>query len=155
VLWISEWPREDVPPDFLHSIIFAPGVRRTLSLICRPLSADVARRRIRRARTQALADRHQKQKIGQITDLSDDQEYQDLLDREQAINRGHTDVEFAGLITVTAATLADLEAARAAIVRAAANAACDVRVLSGRQSQGFVAAALPLGRNVSTGAFRH
>ncbi len=154
VLWISEWPREDVPPDFLHSIVFAPGVRRTLSLICRPLPADVARRRIRRARTQALADRHQKQKIGQITDLSDDQEYQDLLDREHAINRGHTDVEFVGLITVTAATLADLEAARATIVRAAANAACEVRVLSGRQSQGFVAGALPLGRNVSTGTIR-
>jgi hypothetical protein len=58
------------------------------------------------------------------------------------------------LITVTAATLADVDVARAAIVRAAANAACEIRVLSGRQSQGFVAGALPLGRNVSTGTIR-
>jgi hypothetical protein len=153
VLWISEWPREDVPPDFLHALVFAPGVRRTLSLICRPLPADTARRRIRKARTQALADRHQKARIGQIADLAEDQEYQDLLDREQAINRGHTDVEFVGLITVTAASLPDLEAARATVVRAAANAACEVRVLAGRQMQGFVAAALPLGRSLASGWF--
>ena len=76
-----EWPREDVPPDFLHSLVFAPGVRRTFSLICRPLPADVARRRIRRARTQALADRHQKQNRPDRRP-SDEQEYQDVLDRE-------------------------------------------------------------------------
>jgi hypothetical protein len=153
VLWIVEWPREDIPPDFLHSLVFAPGVRRTLSLTCRPLPADTARRHIRRARTQALADRHQKARMGQMADLADDQEYQDLLDRESALNRGHTDVEFVGLITVTAPTLPDLEAARATIVRAAANSACEVRVLAGRQMQGFVAGALPLGRSVSSGWF--
>jgi hypothetical protein len=153
VLWVVEWPREDVPPDFLHALVFAPGVRRTLSLICHPLPADKARRRIRRARTQALADRHQKARMGQIADLADDQEYQDLLDREAALNRGHTDVEFVGLITVTAPSLPDLEAARATIVRAAANAACEVRVLAGRQMQGFVAGAVPLGRFVASGWF--
>jgi hypothetical protein len=75
------------------------------------------------------------------------------LDREAAINRGHTDVEFVGLISVTAPTLMDLEAARATVIRAAANAACEVRVLGGRQAQAFVAAALPLGRSVWSGWF--
>ena len=25
VLWVSEWPRIDVPPHFLHALVFAPG----------------------------------------------------------------------------------------------------------------------------------
>ena len=67
--------------------------------------------------------------------------------RERSVIAGHTDVEFTGLITVTAPTLDDLEAARAAISRAAAQAACEVRTLYGRQMQGFIAAALPLARS--------
>ena len=153
VLWIAEWPREDVPPDFLHSLVFVPGVRRTLSLICRPLPSDKARRRIRRARTQALADRHQKQKIGQLTDLSDDQEYADLIAREAAINRGHTDIEFVGLITVTAATLTDLEVGQSPdrprrrqrrLRRAGAGRPTDPRV----RGRGPAARPLPIGGQV-------
>ena len=37
VLWITEWPRIAVPTDFLHPLVFAPGVRRSLCLVARPL----------------------------------------------------------------------------------------------------------------------
>jgi hypothetical protein len=59
---------------------------------------------------------------------------------------GHTDVEFCGLITVTAPSRDLLDAARATVLRAAAQAACDVRPLYGQQAQGFILAALPLAR---------
>jgi hypothetical protein len=147
VLWIAEWPRIDVTAEFLHSIIFAPRVRRSLSLIARPLPTDVALRQIRREKTDAAADMVHKQKVGQIADLSDAQEYQDLLNRERSVVSGHPDVEFAGLITVTATDPDTLEGARAQVIRAAAQAACEVRVLHGRQAQGFVCGALPLARN--------
>ncbi len=147
VLWIAEWPRIDVTAEFLHSIIFAPGVRRSLSLIARPLPTDVALRQIRKEKTDAAADMAHKQKVGQIADLSDAQEYQDLLSRERSVVAGHTDVEFAGLITVTASDPDTLDAARAQVIRAAAQAACEVRILHGRQAQGFVCGALPLARN--------
>jgi Putative type VII ESX secretion system translocon, EccE len=147
VLWVSEWPRIDVAADFLHSIIFAPGVRRSLSLIARPLPTDVALRQIRKEKTDAVADMAHKEKVGQIADLSDAQEYQDLLERERSVVSGHTDVEFAGLIAVTATDPDALDAARAQITRAAAQAACEVRPFHGRQAQGFVCAALPLARS--------
>jgi hypothetical protein len=146
VLWLSEWPRIDVSADFLHPVVFSAGVRRSLSLIVRPLSTDVALRQIRKEKTDAVADMAHKQKIGQVADLSDAQEYEDLLSRERSVVAGHTDVEFAGLLTVTAGTREDLESARNQISRAAAQAACEVRPLYGRQAQGFVCAALPLGR---------
>lgn len=146
VLWISEWPRIEVPAHFLHSLIFAPGVRKTLCLSMRPKGTNEALRQIRREKTEMVADHRQKQKIGQIQDLSDEQEYNDVLARERALISGHADVDFTGWIVVSAATETDLDAATKQIERAAGQAACETRVLFGRQAQAFIAAALPVGR---------
>lgn len=148
VLWISEWPRIDVAPDFLHSVIFAPGVRRSLCIIARPLSTQMALRQIRKEKTEAIADMAHKQRVGQIADLSDTQEYDDLLTRERSVVGGHTDVEFCGLLTVTAIDRDTLEVARSQVVQAASQATCEVRPLYGRQAQGFLCATLPIGRGV-------
>jgi hypothetical protein len=146
VMWISEWPRIDVPPDFLYPLIFAPGVRKTLSILARPLSSEVALRQLRKEKTEAAADQNQKARVGQIADLSDAQEYQDLIERERSVIAGHTDIEFSGLIAVTAGSREQLDAAVSTVMRAAGAAACEVRPLYGRQAQGFVLAALPLAR---------
>jgi len=146
VMWISEWPRIDVPPDFLHSLIFAQGVRNTLSIVARPLPADVALRQLRKEKTEAVSDQAQKARVGQIADLSDAQEYHDLIEQERSLIAGHTDIEFCGFIAVTAPSREELVAAQATIVRAAGTAACEVRPLYGRQAQGFVLASLPLAR---------
>lgn len=146
VLWISEWPRIDVPADFLHPLIFAPGVRRTLCMVARPLPTDAALRQIRKEKTEAVADMAQKQRVSQIAELSDAQEYEDLVARERSVVSGHTDVEFSGFVTVTAPTRQDLEVARSSIARAAAQGACELRPLYGRQAQAFVVSTLPLAR---------
>jgi hypothetical protein len=146
VLWVSEWPRIDVPPDFLHPVVFAPGVRRALSITARPLPTDAALRQIRKEKTAAVADAAQKARVGQIADLSDAQEYEDLLSRERSVVAGHTDVVFSGFVVVTASDLEDLDAARSVLTRAAGQAACELRPLYGRQAQGFAVAALPLAR---------
>ena len=146
VLWIAEWPRIAVPPDFLHPIVFAPGIRRSLSLFLRPLPTDLALRQIRREKTASLADAAQKSKVGQLADLADAQEYEDLLARERSVISGHTDLELTGLVSVTASSTEGLEAAVAAITRAGAQACCELRPVYGHQLQAFVAGALPLGR---------
>ncbi len=148
VLWISEWPRISVPPDFLHPLIFAPGVSRRLCLLARPVGTEVALRHIRREKTEAVADSAQKAKIGQLADLSDAVEYDDLLARERSIITGHTDVVFTGFVTVTAPSADTLDTACATIGRAAGQAACELRPLYGHQLQGFIAGALPLARTV-------
>ena len=149
VLWISEWPRQDVAPNFLHSVVFAPGVRRSLSLVAHPLGTQEALRRIRKEKTEAVTDSAQRAKIGQIQDLSDRQQYEDVLTREQALIAGHADMEFSGFLTVTAASRDELSAAVAQIEQAASQASCETRVLFGRQAQGFVVGALPLARSVT------
>jgi hypothetical protein len=146
VLWISEWPRIDVAPSFLHALIFEPGVRKTVSLTATPLSTAQAMRDIRRQKVEYVTDAGQKAKIGQLADLADEQEYHDVLDRERALIAGHADYRFSGFITLTAATIDELEAACAQVERAVTQCGCEARALYGQQARAFAAAALPLGR---------
>ncbi len=146
VLWISEWPRIEVPAHFLHSVIFTPGVRKTLCLALRPKGTGEALRQIHREKSAMEADWRQKRKIGQVERLSDAQEYNDVVDRERALISGHADIEFTGWIVISAATETELDAATKRVERAASQAGCETRVLFGRQAQAFVAAALPVGR---------
>lgn len=148
VLWISEWPRSDVPPGFLHPLILKAGIHKSFSLIAHPVPSREAVRSIRRQKVDYLTDAQQKARIGQIQDLSDSQEYEDLLQREHELVAGHTDLLFAGFLAVTATTKDDLDAAVAEVQRAAIQCGCETRRLVGQQSQSFTAAALPLGRGL-------
>jgi len=147
VLWISEWPRIEVAAHFLHPLIFAPDVRKTLSIHMRPKNVSSALRQIRRDKTAMEADRRQKEKIGQIHDLADDQEWTDVVARERALIAGHAEVDYFGWIVVTADDLDELRSAVKQVERAASQAVCETRVLYGQQAQGFVTAGLPLGRS--------
>ena len=146
VLWISEWPRVDVAPSFLHTLVFEPGVRKSFSLVATPLSTVRAMRDIRRQKVEYVADAAQKANLGQLADLSDLQEYHDVLDREQALIAGHADIRFSGFVAVTASTNDGLDAAVAQLQRAISQCGCEARLLYGQQAQSFTVAALPLGR---------
>ena len=148
VLWIAEWPRSAAHANFLHPLLLNPSVRKTVSLIAKPVPAGEARREIRRQKVEYLTDAEHKARIGQVADLSDRQEYQDVLDREAEINVGHADMRFTGLIAITAADKDELDAAISEIEQAALHAECEVRLLVGQQAQAFAAATLPLARGI-------
>jgi hypothetical protein len=59
VLWISEWPSIDATPSFLHALIFAPGIRRSLCVVARPLGPAQALREIRKEKVDYITDREQ------------------------------------------------------------------------------------------------
>ncbi|HEY1713108.1 MAG TPA: SCO6880 family protein [Solirubrobacteraceae bacterium] len=146
VLWISEWPRTEAPAHFLHRLVFARGVRKTLCLSVRPKNNDEALRAIRKEQTDIEADQRQKRRIGQLQTEAERREWRDVQARESALVSGHADVDFTGWVVVTAATETQLEIATKQIDRAASHAGCETRVLFGCQAQGFIAAALPVGR---------
>jgi hypothetical protein len=148
VLWISEWPRAQAYPNFLAPLVLAPGVRKTLCLIARPVPAAQARKDIRRQKVEYVTDAEQKARIGQVADYTDTAEYHDLLAREQELAVGHADLRFAGLIAITAPGKDELDAAVAQLEQAAIGCECETRLLVGQQSQAFTAAALPLGRGL-------
>ncbi len=90
----------------------------------------------------------QRQRIGQIEDATQTAEFQDVLQQEADLTAGHGILRYTGLISVSARTADELDAAVAAIEQAAIQASCETRLLVGQQAQAFTAAALPLCRVV-------
>ena len=148
VLWISEWPRSMVYPGFLAPVLLSTGIQRSFSLLCTPMRSDQAARDIRKKKTEYISDAAQRQRIGQIEDASQTAEFQDVLQQEADLTAGHGALRYTGLISVSARTADDLDAAVAAIEQAAIQASCETRLLVGQQAQAFTAAALPLCRVV-------
>ena len=149
VFWVRQWPRSEVHAGFLQPLLLARGARRAFSLIAEPLPPAKALRDIRRVKAEYLADSAQRNRIGQLEDESVRAEAVDLARREQELVAGHGDLRFVGLLTVSASTPEELEAACSATESAAAQAMCELRRLVGQQGQAFTAAALPLARRVS------
>ena len=143
VLWISEWPRSLVYPDFLAPVLLSSDVRRTFTLHYTPLRTDQAARDIRKKKTEYLSDAAQRQRIGQIEDARQSAEYHDVLQQEADLTAGHGLLRTTGLIAISARQPDELERAVADIEQAAIQASCETRRLWGQQAQAFCAAALP------------
>jgi hypothetical protein len=148
VLVLAEFPAVPVGPQFLHSLVFSSGARHTLTMIARVQGVDEALRQVRREKIAVTADHRQKQKIGQMEEMSDRTEYAGIEERELALLQGHASVRLTGLVTVTTPNEALLESAVAQMKRDAGQCACEARVLYGMQAAAFVAAALPVGRAI-------
>lgn len=148
VLWISEWPRSMVYPGFLSPVLLSTGIQRSFSLICTPLRSDQAARDIRKKKVEHISDAAQRAKIGQIEDAAQTAEYHDVLQQEADLTAGHGVLRYTGLISISAPTIDELDAAVAAIEQAAIQASCETRLLVGQQAAAFTAAALPLCRRI-------
>ena len=149
VLWISEWPRSQVyPGTFLAPLLLTTGIQRSFSLICTPMRTDQAVRDIRKKKVEYVSDASQRARIGQIEDAGQTAEYQDVLRQESDLTAGHGVLRYTGLVSVSAETVDELDAAVSAIEQAAIQSSCETRRLVGQQAVAFTAAALPLCRRV-------
>ncbi|MGW3073951.1 SCO6880 family protein [Kitasatospora sp. NPDC001132] len=141
--WVENWPRTQVNPGFLHQVLFASGVRRTVSLAYEPKDIDSAMRDVRRKKASVIADSAERARKGQVASEADSVEYQDIRDRERQLIAGHADVALTGLLTVSADTEDELRSACAVVETAAVGAQLDLRPLTWQQAAAFTAAALP------------
>ena len=95
-----------------------------------------------------IADAAQRRKIGQVEDTQASAEFQDVLQQESELTAGHGILRVIGLVSVSAPTPGELDAAVAQIEQAAIQSSCETRRLVGQQAQAFTAAALPLCRTI-------
>ncbi|MGW2087534.1 SCO6880 family protein [Streptomyces sp. NPDC001880] len=144
--WIENWPRIETSPGFLHQLLFTTGVRRTLSLTYEPKGLDAALKDVQRKKATVIADAAERARKGRVDSEEDSVEYADIKQRERQLIAGHADVALTGLLTVSADTNEELNAACAAIETAAVTALVDLRLLTWQQAEAFTNAALPLAR---------
>ncbi|KIE28119.1 membrane protein [Streptomyces sp. MUSC 125] len=144
--WIENWPRIETSPGFLHQLLFTTGVRRTLSLTYEPKGLEAALKDVQRKKATVIADAAERARKGQVDSEEDSVEYADIKQRERQLIAGHADVALTGLLTVSADTSEELNAACAAVETAAVAALVDLRLLTWQQAEAFTNAALPLAR---------
>lgn len=142
--WVGTWPRLAVPPAWLEPFLSGGGITRSMTVYFQPVSTYQSRRRIERDLVKLESDAVTKEEKGRRIDARHRRATQALLDREEELVAGYPEMGYAGLVTVSARTLDDLDEHSEIIEQLARENGMDLRVLDARQDLGW-AAALPLG----------
>ncbi|MBE1878974.1 SCO6880 family protein [Myceligenerans pegani] len=143
VLWISQWPQSLTYPGFLAPVLLASGISRTVAIRYQPVAADQAARDLRRRKTGHITEAAQRARIGQIEDVTQTSEYDDVLAQEAELAAGHGLLRTTALITVTAPDADQLEHDVAAVEQAAVQAGIETRRLYGQQTTAFATVLAP------------
>ncbi|NED96840.1 PrgI family protein [Phytoactinopolyspora alkaliphila] len=146
VFWVREWPREDVDATFLSPLMLTNSVQRSVSVIYRPRTTREAMKDVRVEQTEQESEQRRRDKHDIRTTAAQQRERDDVDRRERELVAGHADLAFTGLISVSAGTKEDLDAAIEETEGACHQSGLDTVLLYGQQDAAFYAAALPLGR---------
>jgi hypothetical protein len=130
--WISDWPRLDVPAAWLEPLLLHPGGARTLAVHYEPVPPSRSRRAIDRAATRLATDEEQRSRSGFRVGARHHRSRRAVEEREAELVAGYAEFEYVGVLTVTAATLEDLETNCLDYEQVAAQAGIDLRALHGR-----------------------
>ena len=146
--WVAEWPRTDVGPDFLGSLLLGSEPGRSVSVVMKPLTPLDAARKIEQARTADIADAELRRRGGFLATARRRREEELLARREVELADGHAQYRFSGYVTVSAPDPDALEEACGRAEQAAGQAGIELRRCYGDQVNAFLCT-LPLCRGLA------
>lgn len=142
------WPGIRVWPGFLRPLVVRPGTRIAFTLLFEPIPRKKALAEAKREVINEEIRAQEKAKSGKVSTVLDSMDSQKASQNLADVASGFTDVNFAGLITVTASDEQALGEAVEDAKTAAAEANCELRLMYGQQESMFPIAALPLARGL-------
>jgi hypothetical protein len=145
--WIAEWPRSEVRSDFLAPLLLG-SARATLSVTMEALGPDQALRKVEASRTSDIADAELRRRSGFVSTARHARQSEVLARREAELADGHASFRYAGFITVSAPSEAELAAACDAVQHAAGQSRLSLRRLYGEQASAYTCT-LPLCRGLT------
>ncbi len=145
--WIGGWPRIDVSPMFMDSLLGHSGAVRTVSVTFEPLPVDRSTREVEAAITRDRADRELRSRFGQSETARQRQAAEATLRREAELAAGHAEVRLSGFVTVSGRDPDELRRACGEIHEHAARARLELHRLYGQQAETFTFT-LPLCRGL-------
>lgn len=145
--WIAEWPRLGVGPDFMAPLLLRSLRMRTVALTMEPVNPVRAMREVEQQRTSYLADEQLRQRAGYLNTMRREREMESVTRREAELADGYAELRFSGYVTVTAASLDELDEACSDIEQAAQQSRLELRPLFGEQDFAFTCT-LPLARGL-------
>jgi hypothetical protein len=143
--WVSDWPRTDVDPTWMSDLILYGQVRRSVVVICEPVPPRASQKAIEAAATKLSSDKEHRNRTGFRVGAGHERAETAVNERDHEIAAGFGEFTYAGVVTVSAPSLDELEQACADLDDVAAGCAMELRPLNGRHDLG-VSASLPLAR---------
>jgi hypothetical protein len=144
--WVAEWPRIEVRSDFLAPLLLG-SARSTFAVVMEPLGSDAAVRKVEASRTADLADSELRRRGGFVSTARHARESEVLARREAELADGHASFRYAGFVTISAASEAELSTACDAVQHAAGQSRLALRRLYGDQASAYTCT-LPLCRGL-------
>jgi hypothetical protein len=143
--WIAEWPRLEMPADWLSTLLLHPGGIRSVTVVHEPVSPLRSRRAVDREATRLASDEDERTRRGFRIRAQHRRAESEVLAREAELVAGYAELRYAGFLTVTAFDLQALDEQSAEWEQVAAQCGLELRALDGQHDLGL-ATALPLGR---------
>jgi hypothetical protein len=147
--WVGTWPRLAQPPAWLEPFLSGGGITRAMTVYLQPVATHQSRRRIERDLVKLESDATTREEKGRRVDARHRRATQALLDREDELVAGYPEIAYAGLVTVSASSIEELDEHSEILEQLAREAGMDLRPLDARQDVAW-AASLPLGLAPST-----
>lgn len=151
--YVREWPRTDVPPSWLGDLLLALPHPRTVGLVFEPIAPQASRRAIARQAVKLSSDEEQRRRAGFRVGAQHDQSRTALAAREAELVAGYPEVDYAGLVVLSASTREELLRKETQALSAAASAGVELAPLDRRHAAG-VCACLPLAYGLAPGGRR-
>ena len=145
---VARWPRRETPADWLGALLFGLDGTRTVTVVFEPVAPSRSDRDIDKEAVTRETNADDKARRGFRVKAVDRKAARDVERREAELNDGYPELAYTGLLTVTAATVDELDDLAGTVEQTAAQAGIELRVLYASQAAGWVAG-LPLGRNLA------
>jgi hypothetical protein len=142
---VARPPSRPVTGEFLQHLLLGVPARRRMSLLYVPTPAATAERRAQTQQVSTESEQTLRARWGFATSARQRRAWQDAAQREEDLVEGRAVYRIVWLITVTASTADQLEAAAGQVEAAARRCSLELRRLAGTQRQAF-AFTLPLCR---------
>jgi hypothetical protein len=144
---IAEWPRLEVPPNWMEPLLLHAGGIRTVAVHYEPVPHSRSQRQIDRDTVKLTADEEQRQRQGFRIGARHRRAQSEVAEREAELVAGFPEFEYVGTVTITAADHAALQRSCAEYEQIAAQVGLELRRLDGQHDLAL-ACALPIGRGI-------
>lgn len=141
---ITEWPRLDVPPNWMEPLLLHAGGTRTIAVHLEPVAPSRSQRQTDRDSTRLVVDAEQRSRSGFRVGARHRRSESDVAARESELVAGYAEFEYCGLVTVSAPDLERLERSCTEWEQIAAHAGLQLRRLNAQHDAAF-ACTLPVG----------
>lgn len=149
---VAEWPRLEVPPNWMEPLLLHAGGVRTVAVHYEPVAPSRAQRQVDRETVKLASDEEQRTRTGFRIGARHRRAQSEVLEREAELVAGYGEFEFVGFVIVTAADIDALDRSCAEYEQAAAQSGLELRRLDGRHDLAL-ACALPIGRGIAPRRF--